>query len=298
MTELLEKINIAPARIMLYKRQHFLLALVQKLRSKATVTDLQKIVFLYSMNKKVTYYDFVPYRFGAYSFQLAKDMEFLNANGYITADNKLTESEQYTSAVSVDSSAIEYLRGDALIRKSYELYPYYAIKSEIADRILNDTALQNIYSVKQELSNFEQKLFSIGYEGKSIEQFVNMLLINNVRLLCDIRSVPLSRKFGFSQGKLQHIAESVGISYIHIPSLGIESEQRRSLEAPEDYTNLFTAYKESLASKVLYLQQVFSLLKNNSRIAIMCYEGDPNFCHRNIVKNYLAENYDIESENL
>ena len=47
-----------------------------------------------------------------------------------------------------------------------------------------------------------------------------------IGLLCDVRKNPLSRKFGFSKKKLKHITETVGIKYVHIPELGIESDKR------------------------------------------------------------------------
>jgi len=295
MFEEVEDVSIRPT---LYKRQQFILTLMQKLKTKVTATDFQKIVFLYLKRKNLTYYDFVPYKFGAYSFQLTKDIDFLSSVGYLAPENKVTVLETYASIAPIDLSLIENLRGDALIRKSYELYPYYAINSEITERVLDSVALQRVQSVVQQLFDNEQKLFSIGYEGKSIEQFINLLLINNVRVLCDIRSNPLSRKFGFSQDKLKHVTESVGISYIHIPSLGIESQLRQSLETQEDYANLFAKYKETLPSKKQALQELFSLVKSNIRVAIMCFEKDPNCCHRNIVKNFLTEEYQINSENL
>ena len=287
-----------PSKQPVYKRQQFLLAFVKQLKDKTTATDLQKIVFLYSKNKDASYYDFMPYKYGAYSFQLAQDVEVLCKIGYMTSDNRLVAPELYSPTITIDGASIESLRGNPLIRKTYELFPYYAIKSEIADKVLYDTALQTVRAVKQQTIKDTRILFSIGYEGKSIENFVNTLIENDVRLLCDVRRNPISRKFGFSQGKLQHIVESIGIIYIHIPALGIESEERQSLETQEDFAKLFLGYKKSLPSRELALRQVYLLLRSNTRIAIMCYEQDPNFCHRNIIKNYLAETYHIRGEDL
>jgi hypothetical protein len=96
---------------------------------------------------------------------------------------------------------IERLSGDALIRKSYDQYPYYAINSTIINRILPGSQGQKeINKIRQGLKKNESKIFSMGYEGKSIETFVNLLLKNDIRVLCDVRRNPLSRKFGFSNG--------------------------------------------------------------------------------------------------
>ena len=101
-----------------YKRQRFLLAFITQLVEGITATDLQKLVFLHSMqNEEEAHYDFTPYKYGAYSFQLNQD----------------------------------------------------------------------------------------------------------VTILCDVRKIPISRKFGFSKHKLKHILDTVGIKYVHLPDLGIMS---------------------------------------------------------------------------
>jgi len=281
-----------------YKRQQFLLALIQQIECKATATDLQKIVFLYSMNNRINYYDFVPYKYGAYSFQLAQDVEVLCKNGYINTENRFSEKNKYSPTITIDSAAVQQLRGDALVREAYIRYPYYAINSEIMGRILNKKAQENVSRIKQDLNNPEQKLFSIGYEGKTIEEFVNILLKKNIRLLCDVRRNPLSRKFGFSKEKLRHILEAVNITYIHIPELGIASENRQTLQTPNDYRILFDEYKNSLLTKVTALEKIYALIENNRRIALMCYEEDPCFCHRTVIKEYLENSYHTESEDL
>ena len=286
------------ARQPVYKRQQFLLALIQHLNGRVLATDLQKIVFLYSMASGTSYYDFVPYKYGAYSFQLAQDIEVLCKNGYMTEENKLTSPENYSPTVGVDAFAVESLRGDALIRKAYEHYPYYAIRSEIAERVLDVSVLRVVQAESSRLAQKEQMLFSIGYEGKSIEGFINILLRNGINLLCDVRRNPLSRKFGFSRGILKHIAESVGIAYVHIPALGIDSGDRQALKTQEDYTALFAGYRESLFVKKEALQQVHQLLMQNVRVALMCYEQDPNCCHRTIVKEYLTDNYSVKSKDI
>ena len=143
-----------------------------------------------------------------------------------------------------------------------------------------------------------QALFTIGYEGRTIESVINTLLRNNVRLLCDVRKNALSRKFGFSKRKLAHITESVGIHYVHLPGLGIETEKRRPLESREDYQVLFKAYEKTLPEKQEYLAQVDSLLKRYSRLALMCFERQANMCHRHVIRDYLVETNGIMSGDL
>jgi len=93
---------------------------------------------------------------------------------------------------------------------------------------------------------------------------VNNLIKNDVRLLCDVRKNPLSRKFGFSKGNLSILLPKLGIKYMHIPELGIVSKNRKTLAITEDYKVLFRQYTKTLLEKEPYLLQVQNLLKTDS----------------------------------
>jgi hypothetical protein len=281
-----------------YKRQRFILALLRQLNRSVTKTDLQKIVFMYTMRQENGYYDFVPYRFGAFSFLLEQDISVLRNSGFIDDDNRI-KNAAYNPVIEVNSSFVEQLRGDALIRKSYNLYPYYAINSTIINRILPGPQGQEIVNkIRQDLKKNESRVFSIGYESKSIETFVNLLLKNDIRVLCDVRRNPLSRKFGFSKGKLQHIVNEAGIQYMHYPELGIASENRQSLTTQDDYDKLFAGYKASLPLKKAEFDKIYEFMKTHKRIALMCYELNPKQCHRTVIANYLKKKYTITSEDI
>lgn len=298
-THLLTEANLLkPLKPPVYKRQRFLLTFIQQLRDSVSATDLQKLVFLYSMHEKPVHYSFVPYKFGAFSFQLAQDIQVLENYGFLSTADKKINLMGYLRTSPIEIAGVEKLRGTPLIKKAYSEYPYYAINSEIAENLLSRYEMKKIYDVRGELTQAEQVLFTIGYEGETVESFVNTLIKNNVSVLCDIRKNPISRKFGFSQSKLKHIVETTGIQYIHIPELGIESEKRKSLETTSDYDDLFADYRKTLPERKSALQAVYNILVSNNRIALMCYEKDPMFCHRKQVENYLVDQYGVKSEDL
>jgi hypothetical protein len=72
-----------------------------------------------------------------------------------------------------------------LIRFTYQKYPYYAIKSAIARELLTDEEMATIENQKRTFT--EPQLFSIGYEGISLETYINKLILNDVHVLCDVR---------------------------------------------------------------------------------------------------------------
>lgn len=280
-----------------YKRQRFLLSFVRQLNSGVTATDLQKLVFLHTMAGDSGYYEFVPYKFGSYSFQLKEDLDILQRDSFITLDY-VQESTRIKAVGDYPKEAsfrIATERGNALIRRAYREYPYYSINSEITSRLFRGEELEQFNRSKQAYAKTEQVLFTIGYEGKSIEAFINILIQNDVRLLCDVRKNPLSRKFGFSKGKLEHITQTVGIKYIHVPDLGIESDKRNSLETPDDYKSLFADYEKTLPSRRASLDVVYALLQQHSRIALMCFELEPEMCHRHVIRDNIVRTRRVRS---
>jgi len=278
-----------------YKRQRFLLAFIRQLDT-STSTDLQKLVFLHAMKNSMNFYEFIPYKFGPYSFQLAEDVEILRRDGYLVSNGKLIKVVEKKLPCALFDIAVE--RGDNLIRKAYSEYPYYTINSEITERIFGSAEAECISNEKQKYCIAGKTLFTIGYEGRSIEAFINSLIQNGIRLLCDVRKNPLSRKFGFSKAKLKHIAESIGITYVHMPDLGIEPSKRDSLNSVEDYRLLFENYATTLPSLKPHLQEVYALLSTHTRIALMCYERDASMCHRHVIRDYITCTHLVQSRDL
>ena len=190
------------------------------------------------------------------------------------------------------------VRGNRLMKLVYEQYPYYAINSRKAAAIMDSEGMTRINAVKEQLKQTKQMLFTIGYEGISVEHYLNSLIQNDVRVLCDVRNNPLSRKFGFSKSSLQKYLGNIGIEYAHLPELGIKSEKRNNLSSDEDYRNLFVDYEASLPDQKNCLEQLFQLFVTKSRIALTCFEHDPSHCHRHVIRDYLKKTYDVETTDL
>lgn len=283
-----------------FRRQRFLLAFIRQLRGVVTATDLQKLVFIHTMSGDSDYYDFIPYKYGSYSFQLTEDLDILRKDGFLSIEH--TKASIHIMAIGEypreNALRIATERGNELIRKAYREYPYYVINSEIVNRVFKGEELEQYKNTRHKYIKTEQMLFNIGYEGKSIESFVNILIQNDIRLICDVRKNPLSRKFGYSKSKLKHILEAVGIKYIHLPELGIESDKRVALETEEDYNHLFDDYAKSLPNLTSMLERVYTLLFTDIRIALMCYECDPTMCHRHVIRDYIVKTHSIRSIDL
>ncbi|MFC1465351.1 MAG: DUF488 family protein [Candidatus Brachytrichaceae bacterium NZ_4S206] len=122
-------------------------------------------------------------------------------------------------------------------------------------------------------------VFTLGYQGLSLERFVGILEEHHVDILIDVRDYPYSRKPGFSQVSLQHSLESRGIRYFHVKALGAPKSIRDAYRRSADWTRYSTDYKKYLSSQMRDLVQVMRLA--TSKICcLMCFEANPNQCHR------------------
>ena len=155
-----------------YKRQRFLLAFISQLKDGVTATDLQKLVFLQSKQREgEVYYDFTPYKYGAYSFQLNEDVAILCNAGFLCCHITQNGGQIIRSNEKFDkNTAFSQIseRGDALKRKTYRDYPFYTINSVIIDELFNGEERARLYCERIKYSQKGQALFTIGYEGRSV----------------------------------------------------------------------------------------------------------------------------------
>ena len=262
----------------MYYRRKLILAVLQTFEGKLSKLDFQKLLFLFTQKQMKPSYDFMPYRFGCYSPQANQDLKTMikynlvkeDGNDWIMTDSlnyKLTLNKKDREDLELFAGEYKSLRGRPLIEYVYEKYPFYAIKSEIVESVLNSDKIKKVKSLLP--SKNDPVLFTIGYEGKSIEKYVTELIKEDIKLLCDIRKNPLSMKFGFSKNQLKGILEGVGIEYVHIPGLGIDSDKRQELNTPSDYEQLFSEYeKTTLIQNTTDLQALAKLFQKAKRIAL------------------------------
>ena len=184
------------------------------------------------------------------------------------------------------------VRGNELVALTYKRYPYTATRSEIAERVLagDAAALERISSARPGADG--PRVQTIGYEGHTLESYLNVLLQAGVSLLCDVRRNPISRKYGFSKKALSKGCEGVGLGYEHVPELGIDSSQRRNLNTQADYDALFAEYeRDALPRQTAALDKLAGWVKSGERIALTCYEHLPHQCHRHCVADALAKRF-------
>lgn len=279
----------------MFYRRKIILALIQAFDDHLPKISLQKLLFLFTDRQTRPDYDFVPYKYGCYSFSANADLTAMVGHGQLSEDQTSfakTDSADYIKMLSEKDKKILFdikaaygkLTTNALMKLTYLNYQYYAINSIKAKEILNEEQYDKVLKAKP--VNDNRVLYTIGYEGISLEAYLNRLIKNDVKVLVDVRNNALSMKFGFSKTQLKTFCASLNIEYLHIPEVGIQSNQRQELKTQTDYDNLFDVYKkQNLKKTTNQQQQILNLLKEKKRIALTCFEANICQCHR----KHLAE---------
>ncbi len=287
---------------MIYQRQRVLLEMLDVLGGSMRSVDFQKLLFLYCKGEETPSYEFVPYRFGCFSFTSYADKRKLIEKGLLepeedrwvlTASGRAETGKQMRVRHMARSVQQRFpQRGDALVAEVYRRHPWHATRSEIVHRVLRDDPAALLAVEQHRERPGSPGLFTIGYEGSCLEEYMNRLLRNGITLLCDVRRNPLSRKYGFSKGVLSRTCDSLGIRYEHLPELGIPGENRRELNSQADYDALFDTYEqEHLPTQTEALERIRTWIDEGHRVALTCFERQPEQCHRHCVAEGLSKRF-------
>ncbi len=131
-------------------------------------------------------------------------------------------------------------------------------------------------------------LFTSGYEGETIKEFLNKLQAENIDTIVDIRENPYSRKPGFSQKALSNYLKQTGISYYHFQELGTPKPLRNYLAHYQDYRTFFDQYRSYLPEFKDSIDDIIDM-GSDKKICLLCFEKDPHYCHRNVVADYIKD---------
>jgi len=108
---------------------------------------------------------------------------------------------------------------------------------------------------------------------------LSALRAHAIDTVVDVRELPLSRKPGFSKWALtQHLVRS-GVKYIHLRALGTPRQIRARYRADRDREQFRAAYLQHLGAQAAALD-LLCVIATNSKCALLCFEADPNMCHR------------------
>ncbi len=252
--------------------------------------NLQKVLFLITQRQAKPAYDFIPFKFGCFSFSANADLTAMVKHGFLTEDEQsFTKKDKQTYLSTLNDTDRRLVNqiyalfrnhdADALMTYTYTQYPYYAINSVKAPQLLNRAQMEKVETARP--SSSKTIMYTIGYEGISLEAYLNKLVKNDIKVLVDVRNNPLSQKYGFSKTLLSSCCNKLGIEYVHFAEVGIHSEDRKELNEQADYDTLFDSYRDNTLPRTTDTQQkILALLQEKQRIALTCFEADICQCHR------------------
>ena len=120
-------------------------------------------------------------------------------------------------------------------------------------------------------------IFSIGYQGYQMNEFVNVLHKYDISILVDVRSVPYSKIHCWNKENLKQALKSEGIYYVNFGS---------RFGARPDNPNLYRngrADFELMSKADQFLIGCEQILKSKGTLCLMCMEEQPSMCHRTIL---------------
>lgn len=268
------------------KRHRVLLGVLLECPRTPTRTELMKWLFLLGQEpgprSLSSLYDFVPYNSGPLSFCVSRDLEALARLGYIASGDRLAIERRRAADVRrhFRSLPVSIRRAVAGVLERYGCLSPKQLGQTIDDRYPWFSSQSGVDCAPGVGPRGDPLVYTAGYEGESIDRFMQKLLHAGIEQIIDVRSNPVSRKYGFSRRALDRLGSSLGLAYRHFPDLGIPSAQRRRLSTTADYERVLNHYESRLLPKVPEVIGQAARLAARSSSVLVCFEADPSCCHR------------------
>jgi len=119
-------------------------------------------------------------------------------------------------------------------------------------------------------------VYTIGYGGRKIPDFINLLKIHNIKILVDVRRFPNSKNPDFKKENLEVSLPENGIEYIFLgDELG--GFRKDGFEKHMDTIKFMDGFKSLL-----------DLIEKETAV-IMCMEKKTEHCHRKFISHFLED---------
>jgi len=138
------------------------------------------------------------------------------------------------------------------------------------------------------------RIFTIGYEGATVGEFIAALEQAGVERVIDVRALPLSRRPGFSKSALRGSLEEAGIEYVHLKALGTPADGRAAARSGRhaEMARIYAGQLE-LPEAMVQAAQMLELAAEKPS-ALLCFEREPAHCHRTLLLRTVAPDAEVE----
>jgi len=133
-------------------------------------------------------------------------------------------------------------------------------------------------------------IYTIGFSGKSAEEFFELLLKNNVKKLIDIRLNNSSQLSGFAN--IKHLPYFLKLHNIEYEYKDIFAPTKELLSGYKDGKIDWTEY-EKIYLGILKDREILKNIdiKIFKESVLLCSEPTASMCHRRLLAEYLQKNF-------
>jgi uncharacterized protein (DUF488 family) len=132
-------------------------------------------------------------------------------------------------------------------------------------------------------------VYSLGYEGITLDDYVEHLKSHNITMVVDVRETPWSYKKGFSKKPLSERLKQEGIGYAHVKSAGNPSKNRKLGLPQEEVISLYRKHLESDPSCLAEIDALILTAEPSGGVCLLCFERKPHDCHRKVILDKLLD---------
>ena len=135
----------------------------------------------------------------------------------------------------------------------------------------------------------EATICTIGFAGKSAQQFFELLSTAGVNHLVDVRENRLGQLSGFAKyPDIEYLLDKIdGIAYSYEPRLAPSVEIRKTYRETKDWSLYETSFLQLMRDRGI--PQNLKAVDFSKTLALLCSEPSPEKCHRRLVADILAE---------
>ena len=130
----------------------------------------------------------------------------------------------------------------------------------------------------------QASVYTLGYQMRSLDDYISELQGAGVDLVVDVRETPWSRKRGFSKRQLQEALDYAGIDYVHLKFAGNPKELRRTATSHAACLAEYDLHiREDARIVQRFVEHLTEWVEKGIKACLLCYERHPDDCHRTIL---------------
>ena len=127
-------------------------------------------------------------------------------------------------------------------------------------------------------------LFTLGYQQRTIDDFVEILREADIDVLVDVRETAWSHKPGFSKSAFEAALSAAGIEYVHANFAGNPKWLRANADSHRECLDWYAWYLTEFGEIVPAFDDLVNQYQAaGKRVCVTCFERHADDCHRAIL---------------